>query len=225
MVGHARTPRDPGPRRTAAAQGHRARQCWAEPSAGTADEGRQPFTSANYWSRRPARSKSLIRSATGAVPQATVHTITSEELRSEPSVEKTLSAAGASGGKVPIGNQDGDHHWKHVRLKEFMTIECYNTEQPQERVKRSWDRECNCHPSSPAHRLPSFNIFCFFVGHSTSPLKCREPRIPLTRLQLQDRVLSRRPTISEVNHEGRPHIADRVNSLSRGIQSLLEPKA
>lgn len=108
-----------------------------------------------------------------------MHTITSEELRSEPSLEETLSAAGASGGKVPIGNQDGDHHWEHVRLKEFMAIKCYDTDQPQQRVKRSRDRECNCRPSSPAHLLPSFNIFCFFVGHSTSPLKCRERRIPL----------------------------------------------
>ena len=109
-----------------------------------------------------------------------MHTITSEELRSEPSAEETLSAAGASGGKVPIGNQDGDHHWEHVRLKEFMAIECYDADQPQERVERSRDRECNCRPSSPAHLLPSFNIFCFFVGHSTSPLKCRERRIPPT---------------------------------------------
>ena len=109
-----------------------------------------------------------------------MHTITSEELRSEPSAEETLSAAGASGGKVPIGNQDGDHHWEHVRLKEFMAIECYDTDQPQERVERSRDRECNCRPSSPAHLLPSFNIFCFFVGHSTSPLKCRERRMPPT---------------------------------------------
>jgi hypothetical protein len=88
-----------------------------------------------------------------------VHTITSEELRSAPSIEKTLSAAGASGGKVPIGNQDGNHHWQHVRLKEFIAIEYYNTEQPQERVERSWDRESNCDPSSPAHPLPRFNIF------------------------------------------------------------------
>jgi len=118
------------------------------------------------------RSSALIRSATGAVPQAAVHTMTSEELRSEPRGEKAPSAAGTSGGKVPIRNQDGDHHWEHVRLKEFMAIERYNTDQAQERVKRSWDSKYNSDPSSSAHPLPSFKIFCVFVGHSTAPLKC-----------------------------------------------------
>ena len=137
----------------------------------------------SHGGRRP---RIVYSAATGAVPQATMHTITSEGLRSAPSVEKTLSAAGASGGKVPIGNKDGNHHWQYVRLKEFMAIERYNTAQRQERVERSWNRKCNCDPSSPAHPLPSFKIFCFFVDHSTSLLNCREPRIPLTRLCLQE---------------------------------------